>query len=148
MGRPFRARRSRGSLVIFSTFAIIAPLALAAGKWKVPASAEQRKSPYKADEKSVAAGKRVYAKECSECHGKSGKGDGPGAKDLLERPPDLGASEVQRQSDGALFHKLTTGNGEMPAYRKLLSEDERWHLVNYLRSFGATKSGAAADPSK
>jgi mono/diheme cytochrome c family protein len=108
---------------------------VAAGKaWEAPKRDAEKANPVRADEKSVAAGKKLYARECQECHGASGRGDGAGAKDLADRPPDLRAADVQKQSDGALFWKLGKGRGEMPSYRKMLSEEERWEVVNYVRT--------------
>ena len=48
----------------------------AAEEWKAPARAARKKNPIPPDEKSLAAGKAVYAKECASCHGDAGKGDG------------------------------------------------------------------------
>ena len=43
---------------------------------------------------------------------------------------------VKKQSDGALFWKLTEGKAPMPAYDKTLSETDRWQVINYLRTLG------------
>jgi mono/diheme cytochrome c family protein len=38
-------------------------------------------------------------------------------------------------SDGQLFEWISNGfpGSVMPAFRESLSEDERWHIINYLR---------------
>ena len=105
-------------------------------QWVVPTRDAKKSNPVPGDDQSRAAGRQLYARECVDCHGERGKGDGPGARDLSERPPDLASEAVQKQTDGALFYKVTRGRGEMPAYRKMLKEDERWHLVNYMRTLG------------
>ena len=102
--------------------------------WKAPARAARKKNPLPADEKSLAVGKDVYTHQCFSCHGAGGKGDGPAAKDLNPRPHDLGAANVAGQSDGALFWKITEGRKPMPSFEKLISEDERWHVINYVRT--------------
>lgn len=106
------------------------------GKWIVPTREAQKANPHPNDAQSQAAGKKIYSRECSDCHGERGKGDGPGARDLSERPPDLSSEAVQKQSDGALFYKITRGRGEMPSYRKMLRDDQRWHVVNFMRTLG------------
>ena len=103
-------------------------------EWKVPERAARKKNPFPADEKSIAAGKVVYIKECLSCHGATGKGDGPAAKDLQKSPGDLSNPKMWEQSDGALFWKITTGKTPMPTYEKLLTEEQRWHVVNYSRT--------------
>lgn len=115
---------------------------LAAGTkpWKAPESAEKVRNPIKSDDASIDTGKKLYAHECLDCHGKAGKGDGPGAKDLEQKPPSLRLDEFQAQSDGALFWKITRGRGEMPSYRKSLGDEQRWHVVNYLRTFADVKT--------
>ena len=111
-------------------------------EWKAPPRAARKKNPIAADDKSIASGKNVYAAQCLSCHGKTGKGDGPAAKDLNPKPHDLGDAKVGAQSDGALFWKLTEGRKPMPSFEKLITEDERWHVINYIRTF------AAAPPPK
>lgn len=103
--------------------------------WNAPARAARKKNPIPSDEKSMATGKDVYAHQCLSCHGTQGKGDGPASKDLNPKPHDLGAPNVVAQSDGALFWKITEGKKPMPSFEKLISEDERWHVINYVRSF-------------
>src|SRR5438034_2237010 len=77
------------------------------GGWKVPPGKAAEKNPIAADERSLKAGETVYAKECLECHGKEGKGDGPKAKE--KRMPDLTKPRVLEQSDGSLFYKISQG---------------------------------------
>jgi len=104
-----------------------------AKEWKVPARAAKRANPVTADEGSIAAGKTLYTAECLDCHGVTGRGDGPGARDLESIPPDLSHPAMWRQSDGALFWKITHGREPMPSTEEL-SEEQRWHLVNYTRT--------------
>ena len=104
-------------------------------EWKVPAREARRANPVASDEKSIAAGKKLYVQECADCHGGAGRGDGPGARDLeLDAPmPDLSQAKMWKQTDGALFFKITEGREPMPGMEDL-SEEQRWHLVNYVRT--------------
>ena len=110
------------------------------GEWKAPARAAKKKNPVASDDKSIAAGKTVYVGNCLACHGKTGKGDGPSAAGLEPHPGDLSSSKVQDQTDGELFWKVTVGRKPMPTYEKTLSEEQRWQVVNYLRTLKATDS--------
>lgn len=108
-------------------------------QWQAPARAAKKKNPIPLDEKSIAIGKGVYKRECLSCHGATGRGDGPAAKDLERSVGDLSNPEVLQQTDGALFWKITEGNKPMPSFKKLLTDEERWHVVNYLRTFTESK---------
>jgi len=107
-----------------------------------PARAARKKNPVPADEQSIAAGKPLYTKECFSCHGATGKGDGPAAKNLERPPGDLSNAKLWEQTDGALFWKITEGLKPMPTFEKTFSEEQRWQIINYVRTLapkGATK---------
>jgi mono/diheme cytochrome c family protein len=103
--------------------------------WTAPARAAKKKNPVASDENSIAAGKVLYVKECLSCHGDTGRGDGKAAKDLEKKPGDLSNAKMWDQTDGALFWKITEGNKPMPSFDKLLSEDDRWNVVNYVHVY-------------
>ena len=104
------------------------------GDWKVPAEAAKAANPV-ADDDDLSIGKSLYDKHCKSCHGSEGLGDGSKAEELETYPGDFTSDEFQKQTDGALFYKLTEGREEMPAFNKKIPEDEdRWYLVNYMRS--------------
>ena len=86
------------------------------------------------DETSIAAGKKVYENECLSCHGKKGKGDGPHSATLEKTPGDLTSAKVQDQTDGELFWKITEGRKPMPTLKKTLTDEQRWQVINYVRT--------------
>jgi mono/diheme cytochrome c family protein len=90
---------------------------------------------------SLARGQSFYAINCALCHGNQGKGDGPIAKDLIRKPSDLTGVNVAPLSDGEIFQVITSGvqppagtKGGMPALRENLTVNDRWDVVNYVRS--------------
>ena len=100
-------------------------------------------NPVPADATSIAAGKDLYAKHCSECHGDSGKGDGPTADEYTPKPPDLTDADWKHGStDGEIFVLIRDGskNTAMKAYGKKLSTHQLWDVVNFVRSIGPAKS--------
>jgi mono/diheme cytochrome c family protein len=94
---------------------------------------------------SVNAGYRLYQANCAACHGVDGTGGGPLSGTTPVRPPSLRA-HLAEHSDGDLFYWISQGlPGGMPAWESALSETDRWHLVNYLRSING--QGPTANPS-
>ncbi|MBI5052678.1 MAG: FixH family protein, partial [Chloroflexi bacterium] len=86
---------------------------------------------------SVAIGKELYEKNCVACHGATGKGDGAIGLTLNPRPADLSLHAVPGvHPDGQLYDWVTNGfaGTAMPTFRQNLSDDQRWHLVNYIRA--------------
>ena len=107
------------------------------GAHNVPDEAAAVPNPFADDDESLATGAELYALNCAVCHGESGEGDGPAAAGLAMAPSDLHEAHVQGNSDGALFYIISHGKPEtpMPAWENVLDEDERWFVVNFLRTF-------------
>jgi len=103
-------------------------------KWLSPAPSAAKKNPIERTQHSIAAGQKIYSKSCLLCHGKSGDADGPAVIELNIHPARLSDPQLNTEPDGALFWKITTCKKPMPAYGKRLSETDRWHLVNYIRT--------------
>lgn len=106
-------------------------------RWEAPASAKELTNPmakFKTNDKVLKAGEKLFAVQCATCHGTSGKGDGPSAKFLEKHPQNLTKTEVQSQTDGEIFWKITKGKSPMPAFEKIINDNQRWMLVNYIRT--------------
>ena len=101
---------------------------------KVPPKAAVRHNPLESDPESVAAGAKLFAQHCAECHGANADG--------AKKGPSLRAEEVQQATPGTLFWLLTNGvvRKGMPVWSRL-PEPQRWQLVSYVKSLGrATKA--------
>lgn len=102
--------------------------------------AAKLRNPVPATAESVARGAALYRINCMVCHGEQGRGDGPVGRKFDPAPKDLNEDYTQNQTDGQLFFTLTRGRVAMPFYRDALSREERWDVVNYLRSeFGKNR---------
>jgi len=108
-----------------------------AEEWKAPTSAKAMKNPVEKTA-GLKAGKSLFNTNCAMCHGNTGRGDGPAGAALNPKPENLVGKEVQRQTDGDLFWKISEGRGAMPPW-KSLAEKDRWSLVQYIRSLAAKK---------
>jgi len=105
------------------------------GRWVAPAWADTLKSPVADAAAASERGKESYDLYCWSCHGKKGRGDGAAGASFPIPPADFRTPEVSGQSDGALYWKLTTGRGNMTPYGDLLTDEQRWELVAYIRTF-------------
>jgi len=124
-----------GCFIVFALWLCGLNSATAAEGWKAPAEVARLSAPVANDSKNIAAGRALYLDRCADCHGKNGKGHGPGAADLEKSPTNFTDGKCLQQSDGELFWKISEGRRPMPSYRKKLSDEERWKLVFYLRTF-------------
>lgn len=77
-------------------------------------------------------GKMIYFKRCAACHGQ--KGDGLGFRSNLPNFTD--AKAMAGKTDQELFDKISNGGKGtgMPAWKKILSEQDRWHVLAYIRT--------------
>lgn len=90
----------------------------------------------------VAKGKTLYEGkgQCALCHGVSGKGDGPAAHMHGIHPPrNFSDCTFQKErEDGELFWVIKNGSpntGMISLIPSMLTEDEGWKIVAYLRTF-------------
>jgi len=97
-------------------------------------TAAKRPNPVPVGSESVEQGRKLFAIYCTPCHGSEGKGNGPVAAKFIP-PPDLTNAALQKaRTDGYIEHVIGTGGAVMPAYGEALTAEERWHVVNFLRS--------------
>lgn len=97
-------------------------------------AAALRKNPIPATPESVTRGGALYTIYCVPCHGASGKGDGLVSPKFVP-PPDLTNADLQKgRTDGYWQSYLSVGGAIMPSYGEALTPEERWHVVNYVRS--------------
>jgi len=104
--------------------------------WKAPESAKAIKNPVSIQKRKASAkkGAVTFKKFCIACHGTKGLGDGPGSKALTPKPANLTSLRVQNQKDGEIFWKISNGRGPMIKWGPIIKENDRWDLVNYIRT--------------
>lgn len=102
--------------------------------WHPPKSCIFTSNPVPATRDSIHAGRQIFMMRCAGCHGTKGHGDGEDAAQLSVRPAILSSPKTQEQTDGALFWKISFGRRPMPGYGFRLSMNDRWNLINYLRT--------------
>jgi mono/diheme cytochrome c family protein len=128
------------------SLALLAPRA-ASAQWlelDVPARPEPASAEARAE--LVEAGRQVYEAHCWYCHGAEGDGAGPIAETLWPRPRDFRIASFKLRTtpsgelptDEDLFRTVTLGSPgtAMPAWGSVLSVEERWQVIAYVKAFG------------
>jgi mono/diheme cytochrome c family protein len=97
-------------------------------------AAALRRNPIPATPASVQKGAELFVINCTPCHGAQGKGNGPVSTKFVP-PADLTNADLQKaRTDGYWQSYLSVGGAVMPSYAEALSAEERWHVVNFLRT--------------
>ena len=99
-------------------------------------------NPFSGDADAITKGKEIFEDKCVECHGPEGAGDGPKPVNLNPKPATLNDDMVMADlSDGYLFWRVTKGglmepfNSAMKAWEMALTEEQRWQVISYIRTF-------------
>jgi mono/diheme cytochrome c family protein len=93
-------------------------------------------NPVHSSEKTIEEGKRIFGSYCVVCHGRDGQNTGvPFAKSMSPAVPLLNSTEIQSYSDGQLKWIIENGirPSGMPASKGILSDEDMWTIVVYLR---------------
>jgi mono/diheme cytochrome c family protein len=96
-------------------------------------------NPVEPSEASISRGKARYEKSCATCHGLRGNGFGPASQSVTTPPRPLTVEHDEEGEDRVshLFWRITNGRTDMPPYSLLLSEEERWDVINYILTLKA-----------
>lgn len=119
-------------------------LGTAIGDWRNPEGSSSEGASVAAAPKftpaMVAAGKTVYEANCSGCHGMTGNGAGPAAAALNPKPRNFIEAKFKyppNAKDTDLFKTVEKGvpGTAMPSWKDSLSEEQRWSVIAYVRTF-------------
>ena len=129
-----RGRETRLSLVAVLSLTCLMPLIAQSSHvrerdpgWTAPSNEADRSNPLTNQPSAAAGGRKLFDQRCTTCHGDDGRG--------TSRAPGLVDVDVQAQTDGALFWKISSGHTRrgMPSF-SFLPPAQRWQLVLHLRS--------------
>ena len=130
-------------LAIIAAAIVYSAVNKAPWSWPVPEEAKQLKNPLRPSSADLKSARDIYLDKCDHCHGDTGKGDGHDASLYDPAPTDFtDGNHMRAVTDGELFYKISEGHKPMPAFKKRLTEEQRWRLVLLLRSFTASTTPA------
>jgi mono/diheme cytochrome c family protein len=116
-------------------------------KHNITVGGKNDKNPIKVSAENIESGKQTFGFYCVVCHGRDGQNTGvPFAKSMSPPLPSLASSDVQRYTDGQLKWIIENGISPsgMPASKGILSEDDIWTIVVYLRNL--PPAGSLGEP--
>lgn len=116
-------------------FFLLLPSISRSQDWVVPEERRGRLSTFPFTDETRKSGEKLYTANCLSCHGTPGKGN---YLNLVPVPGDPATEKIQKNSDGEIFHKVSAGRGQMPSFRNVLTGEEIWNIVSYLRSYNKT----------
>jgi mono/diheme cytochrome c family protein len=95
---------------------------------------------------AVSRGQEIYLENCADCHGSSGRGDGPQAAALTASMPDFtDQAYMARKSTQDFYRAIAQGpHPQMTGFSGVLSEDAMWSVTDYLRTLSFTPNGLQA----
>ena len=98
---------------------------------------------------SVFEGKKHFERQCTACHGSGGLGDGPAAKGLPKPPANLSEPHTALHTAGDMYWWLKHGiePSGMPGFADVLSDQDRWDVINFLRAFSQGFQARVLSPS-
>ena len=102
-----------------------------------PSDMQNVENPLDSDVSTIPEGKDTFLTNCASCHGEKGKGDGVLSDSLDPKPVPFPLDNVD---DAYLFWRINDGgmddpfNSVMPAWKTILSEEQIWEIIVYLRS--------------
>jgi high-affinity iron transporter len=105
--------------------------------------------PYPRQLPSLESGRAIYRDNCAQCHGESGKGDGPGRQSMNPKtPPPANFTDPERMAGLSPFKAFNTASfgieGTAMASFAALSEDQRWQVAFYVLSLRFSSQAAKA----
>lgn len=104
------------------------------------AQAHALQNPVPTSATTLAHAQDVARVNCAMCHGADGHGDGPLAQQFsaseANPPVSFASPRVTGRTDGDLYWIIGHGMGNMPAFERLLSDQDIWTVVQFVRAAG------------
>ena len=101
------------------------------------ADAAELANPIAGTPERIESGNQLFQINCKHCHGAEGRGDGPVGLYFEPTPQPMQGERVTERADGEIYWILSNGSANMPSFGKLLTSEERWELILFIRDLQA-----------
>jgi mono/diheme cytochrome c family protein len=101
------------------------------------------KLPIELNEKILRRGQQRFNIYCSNCHGRTGDGDGMIVQRGYRQPPTFHSDRLRGTPIGHFFDVATHGFGAMPSYALQTGVEDRWAIAAYIRALQLSQHAEA-----
>jgi mono/diheme cytochrome c family protein len=84
---------------------------------------------------------------CLPCHGKLGDGNGMVAMRGFRHPPTYHQDRLRNAPTSHFYDVMTNGFGAMPSYAEVLTPEDRWKIIAYIRALQKSQAARAGELS-
>jgi mono/diheme cytochrome c family protein len=92
-------------------------------------------------------GESRYNITCLPCHGKLGDGNGMVAMRGFRHPPTYHQDRLRNAPTSHFYDVMTNGFGAMPSYAEVLTPEDRWKIIAYIRALQKSQDAKAGELS-
>jgi mono/diheme cytochrome c family protein len=82
---------------------------------------------------------------CLPCHGKLGDGKGMIALRGFRRPPSYHEDRLRNAPTSHFYDVMTNGFGAMPSYAEVMTPEDRWKIIAYIRALQQSQNAKAGE---
>jgi len=82
---------------------------------------------------------------CLPCHGKLGDGNGMVALRGFRHPPTYHQDRLRAAPTSHFYDVMTNGFGAMPSYAEVVTPEDRWKIIAYIRALQASRNAKAGE---
>src|SRR5215831_5232551 len=82
---------------------------------------------------------------CLPCHGKLGDGNGMIALRGFRHPPTYHQDRLRNAPTSHFYDVMTNGFGAMPSYAEVVTPEDRWKIIAYIRALQASQNAKAGE---
>ncbi len=119
--------------ILYTTlFCVLISSSLLAQDWIVPDDQKAKLAKSEFTETDIESGAALFLANCKSCHGMPGEANSIA---LIPPPGDPADEKFQKNNDGELYYKIREGKGQMASFKNILTIQQVWEVIAYLRSF-------------
>jgi mono/diheme cytochrome c family protein len=93
----------------------------------------------------LARGHERYDINCSQCHDRTGRGNGMVVQRGFPQPPSLHEDRLRSADDQHFYDVITNGYGVMYSHATRVQPRDRWAIIAYVRALQLSQHATLAD---